>query len=128
LNLDFCTVKSPIAGGSAEINLDAGNLVTADSTLLTTVVSEDPMYLYFDIDERTVLRIKEMIRAVRFGRPREAPSRRYWRADTKRSGPDHLLDAENSPFVDVEVQVHRVSETTVVSSVLSAVTRLPASR
>jgi RND family efflux transporter MFP subunit len=71
LNLDFCTVKSPISGRVSRNYLDVGNLVTADSTLLTTVVSEDPMYLYFDIDERTVLRIKEMIRAGTFRSARE---------------------------------------------------------
>ena len=71
LNLDFCTIRSPIAGRVSRNYLDVGNLVTADSTLLTTVVSEDPMYLYFDIDERTVLRIKEMIRAGTFRSARE---------------------------------------------------------
>ena len=71
LNLDFCTVRSPISGRVSRNYLDVGNLVTADSTLLTTVVSEDPMYLYFDIDERTVLRIKEMIRAGKFRSARE---------------------------------------------------------
>jgi RND family efflux transporter MFP subunit len=71
LNLDFCTVTSPISGRVSRNYIDAGNLVTADSTLLTSVVSEDPMYLYFDIDERTVLRIKEMIRAGTFRSARE---------------------------------------------------------
>jgi RND family efflux transporter MFP subunit len=71
LNLEFCTVKSPIAGRVSRNYLDVGNLITADSTLLTTVVSEDPMYLYFDIDERTVLRIHEMIRAGTFRSARE---------------------------------------------------------
>jgi RND family efflux transporter MFP subunit len=71
LNLDFCTVKSPIDGRASRNYLDAGNLVTADATLLTTVVSDDPMYLYFDIDERTVLRIHAMIRAGTFRSARE---------------------------------------------------------
>jgi RND family efflux transporter MFP subunit len=35
--------------------VDPGNLVNADQTLLTTVVTEDPMYAYFDVDERTYL-------------------------------------------------------------------------
>ena len=38
-----------------------GNLVTQDQTLLTTVVSTDPMYAYFDMDEPTLLRIKRAI-------------------------------------------------------------------
>ena len=71
LNLDFCTIKSPIDGRASRNYLDVGNLVTADSTLLTTVVSEDPMYLYFDIDERTVLHVKEMIRVGTFRSARE---------------------------------------------------------
>ncbi len=36
--------------------------MTADTTLLTTIVSIDPMYAYFDVDERTVLRVRQLIR------------------------------------------------------------------
>ena len=38
-----------------------GNLINQDQTLLTTVVSTDPMYAYFDMDERTILRIRTAI-------------------------------------------------------------------
>ena len=37
--------------------IDPGNMVKADDTILTTIVSLDPMYAYFDIDERTMLQI-----------------------------------------------------------------------
>jgi multidrug efflux system membrane fusion protein len=50
LNLDFCTVKSPIDGQVGRSNQPRGNLVMQDSTLLTTVQSVDPMYVYFDMD------------------------------------------------------------------------------
>jgi multidrug efflux system membrane fusion protein len=50
LNLDFCTVKSPIDGQAGRYNQPRGNLVLQDSTLLTTVQSVDPMYVYFDMD------------------------------------------------------------------------------
>jgi len=50
LNLDFCTVKSPIDGQVGRANQPRGNLVMQDSTLLTTVQSVDPMYVYFDMD------------------------------------------------------------------------------
>jgi multidrug efflux system membrane fusion protein len=50
LNLDFCAVKSPIAGQVGRSNQPRGNLIMQDSTLLTTVQSVDPMYVYFDID------------------------------------------------------------------------------
>ena len=42
--------------------LTAGNLVNADSTLLTTIMSIDPMYAYFNIEEPTLLRILKMKR------------------------------------------------------------------
>ena len=57
LNYDWCRVKSPIAGRTSRYYLTVGNLVTQDTALLTTVVSEDPLYVYFDVDERTALRI-----------------------------------------------------------------------
>jgi RND family efflux transporter MFP subunit len=50
LNLDFCTVKSPIDGQVGRSNKPRGNLIMQDSTLLTTVQSVDPMYVYFDMD------------------------------------------------------------------------------
>ncbi len=61
LNLDFCQVTSPIDGMVSRYYLTLGNLVNQDQTLLTTVVSLDPMYAYFDLDERTLLRIRTAI-------------------------------------------------------------------
>ena len=42
--------------------LTEGNLVNADTTLLTTLVSIDPMYAYFYVEEPTLLRVQKMIR------------------------------------------------------------------
>jgi RND family efflux transporter MFP subunit len=59
LNLEWTRVRSPIAGRVSNALVTAGNLVEAgppSATLLTTVVSLDPMYLYFDSDEQTYLR------------------------------------------------------------------------
>ena len=50
LNLEFTTVRSPIDGQAGRYNQPRGNLVLQDSTLLTTVQSVDPMYVYFDMD------------------------------------------------------------------------------
>lgn len=61
LNLDFCRVTSPIDGQVSRYYYTLGNLVTADQTLLSTVVSLDPIYVYFDVDERTVLRARNAI-------------------------------------------------------------------
>lgn len=57
LNLSFTKVRSPISGRVGRTQLDPGNLVRADETILTTVVAMDPMYAYFDVDERTMLRL-----------------------------------------------------------------------
>ncbi|MGA2059649.1 MAG: efflux RND transporter periplasmic adaptor subunit [Thermoguttaceae bacterium] len=61
LNLAFTQVTSPIDGQVSRYYLTLGNLVNQDQTLLTTVVSLDPMYAYFDMDETTLLRIKRRI-------------------------------------------------------------------
>jgi RND family efflux transporter MFP subunit len=59
LNLEWTRVRSPIAGRVSNAMVTPGNLVQAgppSATLLTTVVSLDPMYVYFDSDEQTYLR------------------------------------------------------------------------
>jgi multidrug efflux system membrane fusion protein len=71
LNLEFCRITSPINGMTSRNFLTLGNLVTKDETLLTTVVSEDPMYTYFDVDENTMLRLQAAVRAGKVRSPRE---------------------------------------------------------
>jgi RND family efflux transporter MFP subunit len=58
LNLDYSRVTSPISGRISRRFVDPGNMVKADDTILTRIVSLDPMYAYFDIDERTHLRLQ----------------------------------------------------------------------
>jgi multidrug efflux system membrane fusion protein len=55
LSLDFCYVTAPSAGRISRRMVDPGNLVQQDNTILTTLVTEDPLYAYFDVDERTYL-------------------------------------------------------------------------
>jgi RND family efflux transporter MFP subunit len=62
LYLHFCAISAPIAGRISRALVTEGNLVIANETLLTTIVSTDPMYAYFDVDEPTVLGIQQMIR------------------------------------------------------------------
>jgi RND family efflux transporter MFP subunit len=62
LTLDYCKVLSPIDGRVSNFYLTIGNLVTQDQTKLTTVVSVDPMYVYVDVDERTMLHVQTLIR------------------------------------------------------------------
>jgi RND family efflux transporter MFP subunit len=65
LNLNFTRVTSPITGRVSRAEVTRGNLVTGGSnggTLLTSVVSMDPMYLYFEGDEQAYLRYGQMAR------------------------------------------------------------------
>ncbi len=55
LYVDYTRVTSPVTGRVSRRFVDPGNLVNQDQTLLTTIVTEDPMYAYFDVDERTYL-------------------------------------------------------------------------
>ena len=59
LDLEFCTIRSPIDGRASSYNVSVGNLVTADQTLLTSIVSIDPVYVSFAVDDLTFLRVKE---------------------------------------------------------------------
>lgn len=54
LNLDFTKIVSPIDGRVGRYQVTVGNLVTENTTTLTTVVSQDPMYVYFNVDEPTM--------------------------------------------------------------------------
>jgi RND family efflux transporter MFP subunit len=71
LNLGWTKITSPISGRIGRSLVTRGNLVVADQTLLTTVVSQDPMYAYFDVDEPTVLRVQQLIREGKFHSARE---------------------------------------------------------
>jgi multidrug efflux system membrane fusion protein len=59
LNLEFTRVTSPISGRVGRAIVTEGNLVSSgpgEATLLTTVVSLDPVYAYFDADEQIFLK------------------------------------------------------------------------
>ena len=71
LNLSFTKVTSPIDGQVSRYYLTLGNLVNQDQTLLTTVVSLDPIYAYFDVDEPTMLRIQQAINEGKIQQPQD---------------------------------------------------------
>ncbi|WP_442798315.1 efflux RND transporter periplasmic adaptor subunit [Pantoea vagans] len=64
LNLDFTRVTAPIDGRASRAMITAGNLVTAgdSASVLTTLVSQQQMYVYFDVDENTFLNYQAMAR------------------------------------------------------------------
>jgi membrane fusion protein, multidrug efflux system len=59
LNLAFTQVRSPIDGHVSRALITAGNLVSS-ADVLTTVVSDDPIYAYFDTDEATYLKFAKL--------------------------------------------------------------------
>ena len=61
LNLSFTKVTAPLSGRIGNRTLDPGNLVKADETSVTVIVSTNPIYVNFDLDERTMLRLKRLI-------------------------------------------------------------------
>jgi multidrug efflux system membrane fusion protein len=62
LNLSFTRVTAPINGRVSRAEITEGNLVNAGESHLTTVVSTDKVYAYFDADERVFLKYVELAR------------------------------------------------------------------
>jgi RND family efflux transporter MFP subunit len=62
LNLSFTEVKAPFTGRISRRYIDPGNLVKADDTVLTTIVSVGKIFAYFDLDERSTLELQGLIR------------------------------------------------------------------
>jgi multidrug efflux system membrane fusion protein len=62
LNLSFTRVTAPIDGRVSRAEITEGNLVNAGQSLLTTLVSTDRVYAYFDADERVFLKYVELAR------------------------------------------------------------------
>ena len=71
-NLTWTEVRAPFDGRVSRQSIDPGNIVKADETVLTTIVSLDPVYAYFDIDERTTLRSRRLLIEGKIQSAREA--------------------------------------------------------
>jgi len=54
LDLEYTRIKAPISGRIGRADITRGNLASADNTLLATLVSVDPLYVYFESDQQTV--------------------------------------------------------------------------
>ncbi|WP_448664232.1 efflux RND transporter periplasmic adaptor subunit [Sphingomonas sp. CJ20] len=69
LDVGFTRVTAPISGRISERKVDAGNSVTADSTVLTTIVSVDPLHFVFNGSEALLLKYERQDAGVRPGTP-----------------------------------------------------------
>lgn len=99
LNLDFTKVIAPVDGRISNYNLTIGNLVKQDQTLLTTIVSVDPIYAYFDVDEITVLKVRELIRQGKAKSARDIE----WPVRLKLANEDGFPHAGTVNFVDNQI-------------------------
>lgn len=55
LDLEYSAIRAPMSGRIDQSLLDPNDLVRTNDTLLTLIVATNPIYLYFDIDERFFL-------------------------------------------------------------------------
>lgn len=61
LNVEYTRVLAPMSGTISNRRVDPGNVVKADDMSLATIVKLNPIYAYFDINERTVLHLRRMM-------------------------------------------------------------------
>jgi RND family efflux transporter MFP subunit len=61
LNVTYTDVIAPFSGRISRRLADPGNDVIADNTILASLIQLDPLYGYFDVDERTLLRIGSLL-------------------------------------------------------------------
>lgn len=64
LDLEFSRVVAPVAGRTSRANIREGNLISGQATgspILTTIVPQSPIYVYFDVDERRLIEHLKMI-------------------------------------------------------------------
>jgi len=59
--VDYTHVKAPISGRISKRNIDRGALIKADETLLTTIVATEELYAEFDVDDRTQMRLNDLV-------------------------------------------------------------------
>jgi RND family efflux transporter MFP subunit len=75
LDLDYTKVIAPVSGRVSRYVVTVGNLIQSGDqnggTLLTTIVSVDPMWAYFDVDEYTALRVGQLVREGKSDSPRD---------------------------------------------------------
>lgn len=100
LNLSFTRITAPIDGRVSRAEVTAGNLVNSGETLLTTLVSTDKVYAYFDADERVFLKYVELARQA--GRDTRSESPVYLGLSSEDGNP-HLGRLD---FLDNQMALH----------------------
>ncbi|TDV67602.1 multidrug efflux RND transporter periplasmic adaptor subunit MexE [Pseudomonas sp. LP_7_YM] len=97
LNLSFTRVTAPIAGRVSRAEITAGNIVTADQSILTSVVSTDKVYAYFDADERVFLKYNQLARDGKRGAASPVYMGLSDEADNPHQGQMNFVDNQVNP-------------------------------
>lgn len=106
LNLEWTLVRAPIAGRISDRRVDAGNLITggqSGATLLTNILSLDPISFVFDASEADYLRFSRMIQSGGKGAGRETANpvrlrladEKDWKREGKMDFVDNQLNAKS---------------------------------
>ncbi|HEX4590730.1 MAG TPA: efflux RND transporter periplasmic adaptor subunit, partial [Gemmataceae bacterium] len=104
LDVGYTKVIAPVSGRTSRYVVTVGNLIQSGDqgggTLLTTIVSVDPMYVYFDADEYTVLRVRQLIREGRAKSARDVETLPCWLGLANEEGFPHQGTLD---FVDNQI-------------------------
>jgi RND family efflux transporter MFP subunit len=73
-NVEFTKIRAPFAGRIGKRMIDPSNLVKANDTILATLVSLNPIYATFDLDEQTLLRLRRLVREGKIVSARSQPT------------------------------------------------------
>lgn len=97
LDLSYTSITAPISGRVSYAQITAGNYVNAGQSQLTSLVSTDKMYAYFDVDEKSYLKYLRLTEAGKRADTRDAKANPVYMALADDSGYQHI---GNIDFVD----------------------------
>ncbi len=99
LNVTFTKLTSPIRGRIGRELVTIGNLVQADNTLLTNIVRIDPIYAYFNVDERSIWKYVRQVKEGQRPDAREAKTSAYLQVENEDGFPhEGVIDFINNSF------------------------------
>lgn len=104
LDLGYTRIVAPTTGRVGRTRVDPGNLVGAgEKTLLTRIVQYDPIYAYFDINERAVLKMMDSADVDRDPSERTLEAIREIKVELGRANDDGYPIEGNLHYVDLDV-------------------------